>query len=237
MAWLIFTFSEKTPVRNFRTYATDFFKKMTEIAQITETPLRVSPPAANPDAAGTAEDMSRLVRALAGRVHARLPRGCGIEMADLIQAGNIGLLQAKRTFSPQAGAPLAGYAKFRIRGEMLDTVRRNSGPLFMHFTRQNDTGEEGPDIESRVSAPPEQSPQALVSERQRAMILGQEVDRLPARYRTVVRLRYSRNFSLREIGAALSVHESRACQLHQSALGCLRRALSRRGVRGLSSLM
>src|SRR5579863_10086662 len=25
-------------------------------------------------------------------------------------------------------APLAGYAKFRIRGEMLDTVRRNSGP-------------------------------------------------------------------------------------------------------------
>jgi RNA polymerase sigma factor for flagellar operon FliA len=181
--------------------------------------------------------MARLVRALAGRVHARLPRGCGIEISDLVQAGNIGLLQAARTFRPNGGIPLAGYAKFRIRGEMLDTVRRNAGQHLMHFTRENESGDDEMDLESRIPAAPEHSPHNLAASRQRATIIGQEVDRLPPRYRTVVRLRYSRDFSLREIGAALHVHESRACQLHQIALGCLRRALMRRGVQSLGHLM
>ena len=183
------------------------------------------------------EDMNRLVRAIAGRVLARLPRGSGIEISDLIQAGNIGLLQAARTFSPQSGAPLACYAKFRIRGEMLDTVRRNTGSRRAHFVRQVEATGDEMDIESRIPAPPEHSPHSLVTNIQRAVILGEEVQRLPPRYRTVVRLRYSGEYSLREIGAVLRVRESRACQLHRSALGCLRRALFRRGVRNLSNLM
>ncbi len=65
---------------------------------------------------------SRVVRALAGQLRARLPHECGIEMADLIQAGNVGLLQAARSYDSGRGAPLAGYARFRIRGEMLDMV-------------------------------------------------------------------------------------------------------------------
>ena len=85
------------------------------------------------DRAVQTRDMDRLVRAVAGRVLARLPRGSGLEMADLIQAGNIGLLQAKRTFNPESGVSLAGYAKFRIRGEMLDTVRRCAGPMPVLF--------------------------------------------------------------------------------------------------------
>lgn len=182
-------------------------------------------------------DMSRLVRAIAGRVLARLPRGSGIEMSDLIQAGNLGLLQAARTFRPQNGAPLAGYAKFRIRGEMLDTVRRNSRPGLANPAVPAAADGEDMDMESRIPAPSEHSPHSLLAKSQRATILGQEVQRLPSRYRAVVRLRYSGEYSLREIGAALRVHESRACQIHRVALGRLRRALSKRGVRGLSNLM
>src|SRR5579863_8225660 len=107
----------------------------------------------NPAATAPVEDMSRLVRLLAGRVHARLPRGCGIEMADLVQAGNIGLLQASRTYRPRSGTPLAGYAKFRIRGEMLDTVRRNAGLPLAQFTRGGEAGEDEVDLENTVSAP------------------------------------------------------------------------------------
>jgi RNA polymerase sigma factor for flagellar operon FliA len=191
-----------------------------------------SEPGAQPN-----EEMDRLVRALAGRILARVPKGAGVDMADLIQAGNIGLLQAARTFRPQSGAPLRGYAKFRIRGEMLDTVRRNAGLRPANFVRQGEEAGEDMDIESRVSAPPEHSPDSLAAKGQRAAILGQEVQRLPLRYRTVVRLRYSREFSLREIGAVLRVQESRACQLHQTALGRLRRALSKRGVVHMSNLM
>jgi RNA polymerase sigma factor for flagellar operon FliA len=186
--------------------------------------------------------MNRLVRILAARVLAGLPRDSGIEMADLIQAGNLGLLQAARTFCPQIGAPLAGYAKFRIRGEMLDAVRRNFGPGHAGRTTQGSTADEGgerqgPDLEGMLPAPSEHSPHNLLAKNQRAAILGEEVARLPPRYQAVVRLRYSREFSLREIGAVLRVHESRACQLHRSALGRLRRALWKRGLRGLSTLI
>jgi RNA polymerase sigma factor for flagellar operon FliA len=88
-----------------------------------------------------------------------------------------------------------------------------------------------------IPAPPEHSPHSLLAKNQREAILGEEVARLPPRYQAVVRLRYSREFSLREIGAVLRVHESRACQLHRSALGRLRRALWKRGLRGLSTLI
>ncbi len=181
--------------------------------------------------------MNRLVRMLAGRVLAGLPRDSGIEMSDLIQAGNVGLLQAARTFSPQNGAPLAGYAKFRIRGEMLDAVRRNSNPGRANLTTQSSEAEDGLSMESIIPAPAEHSPHNVLAENQRAAILGEEVARLPPRYRAVVRLRYSSEFSLREIGAVLRVQESRACQLHRSALGRLRRALSKRGFRCMSTLM
>lgn len=181
--------------------------------------------------------MSRLVRILASRVLAGLPRDTGIEMADLIQAGNLGLLQAERSFKPENGAPLWGYAKFRIRGEMLDAVRRNSRPARAGIMTQGSTAEDGVDLEAMIPASSDYSPFSVLARNQRAAILDEEVARLPERYRAVVRMRYASEFSLREIGEALSVHESRACQLHQSALGHLRRALSRRGVRSLSTLM
>ena len=190
------------------------------------------PPVRSVAAADVASpDLSRLVRALAGRVHASLPKGSGIEMSDLIQAGNLGLLQAARTFRPETGAPLAGYAKFRIRGEMLDAVRRHSGPEIPGApvpgcppNSQENT------LETAISAPPEHSPQASLLARERAEILDQELERLPPRHRKVVRLRYKEELTLREIGALLHVNESRACQLHRSALKSLRRALRNRGV-------
>lgn len=181
--------------------------------------------------------MTRLVRIVASRVLSGLPRDCGMELSDLIQAGNIGLLQAERSYSPGYGAPLSGYAKFRIRGEMLDAVRRNTRIARAGITMQGSTAEDGTDLEAMIPAPPESSPYAAAAKNQRAAILDEEVARLPERYRNIVQMRYSREYSLREIGDALSVHESRVCQLHQTALDRLRRALSRRGVRSASVLI
>ncbi len=182
-------------------------------------------------------DMGRLVQILAARVHATLPRDSGVELSDLIQAGNVGLLQATRTFSSLCGTPLSGYAKFRIRGEMLDTVRRHSDHLRLQPAPQFSTSQDPPDLENTLPARSEDSPHRLLAMSQSAAILGEEVNRLPPRHRAVVRMRYSREYSLREIGAVLRVHESRACQLHRSALGRLRRALSKRGLRGLSMMI
>jgi RNA polymerase sigma factor for flagellar operon FliA len=182
-------------------------------------------------------DMARLVKILAARVHATLPRDSGVELSDLIQAGNIGLLQATRTFCSVSGTPLAVYAKFRIRGEMLDTLRRHSDYLRLQLAPQFSTLQDPPDLENTLPARSEDSPHRLLAMSQSAAILGEEVNRLPPRHRAVVRMRYSREYSLREIGVVLRVHESRACQLHRSALCRLRRALSKRGLRGLSTMI
>ena len=188
-------------------------------------------------------DMSRVVRILAGRLHARLPHDCGIEVADLIQAGNVGLLQAARSYEPSRGAPLEGYAKFRIRGEMLEVVRRSAESARMVDTdsaiaeesTDRDCGSGGSSF-GTCAGMNENSPQISFFKRERAKIIGEEVKRLPARYRTVVRLRYSGEMTLRQIGAVLSVNESRACQIHHNALNLLKRALRNRGVRELSHL-
>jgi len=180
-------------------------------------------------------ELDRMVRAVAGRLRARLPDECGIEMADLVQAGKVGLLQAARSYEPSRGAPLAGYAKFRIRGEMLDMVRRNMGRERLGSSLPADA-DGCSDWESRIPASPDSSPQNGIMNRQRSEMIVEEIDRLPAKYRTVVRLRYSREMTLRQIGQVLSVNESRACQIHQRALSRLKRALSNRGVKHLSHL-
>lgn len=180
-------------------------------------------------------DMERVVRGIAGQLHARLPQGCGIELRDLIQAGNVGLLQAARNFRQDSGAPLGGYARFRIRGEMLDMVRRSaSAPQASSLRVREDS--EAATVDSALLVSAGNLPDADLSTRQRAEILDEELDRLPARHRTVVRLRYGRQMTLREIGNRLQVNESRACQLHQSALTRLRKALGSRGVSQMAHL-
>ncbi|MDP9170630.1 MAG: sigma-70 family RNA polymerase sigma factor [Acidobacteriota bacterium] len=180
-------------------------------------------------------ELERLVRGLAGRLHARLPRGCGIDVSDLVQAGNIGLLQAASSFDPRHGASLAGFAKFRIRGEMIDMVRRHVGRNRAQPPARS-ADSEAADWESRIPAAAESSPQYSLLQRERAEIISQELSRLPARHRTVVRLRYSREMTLQQIGTELRVNESRACQIHRNALDRLKKALSNRGVRGFSQL-
>jgi len=181
------------------------------------------------------DEMNRMVRALAGRLHARLPQGCGIEIADLVQAGNVGLLKAARAFEPEFGAPLAGYAKFRIRGEMLDLVRRHAGRDRVPTTLPA-IQTEGGEWESACPASPDTSPQSSAQRGQRVAIIAEELGRLPSRYLAVIRMRYANGFTLREIGDQLSVNESRACQIHQSALIRLKRALWNRGVRDFTHL-
>ena len=74
------------------------------------------------------------------------------------------------------------------------------------------------DWESRLPAAPESSPHAGALKQQRLAIISEELERLPAKDRAVVRLRYSGEMTLGQIGRALSVNESRACQIHQRAL-------------------
>lgn len=63
-----------------------------------------------------------LVKRIAYHLMSRLP--ASVQADDLIQAGMIGLLEASRKFDPEQGASFETYAGIRIRGAMLDEIRR-----------------------------------------------------------------------------------------------------------------
>ncbi|HTP39022.1 MAG TPA: RNA polymerase sigma factor FliA [Steroidobacteraceae bacterium] len=63
-----------------------------------------------------------LVKRIAYHLAGRLPPQ--VEVEDLIQAGMIGLLEAARHYSTGRGASFETYAGIRIRGAMLDALRK-----------------------------------------------------------------------------------------------------------------
>ena len=63
-----------------------------------------------------------LVKRIAYHLLARLPDTVLVE--DLIQSGMLGLLEASNNYSDTHGASFSTYAGIRIRGAMLDDVRR-----------------------------------------------------------------------------------------------------------------
>ena len=68
------------------------------------------------------EKYSVLVRRIAHHLLGRLPPSVQVE--DLIQAGMIGLLEAQKNYDGNKGASFETYAGIRIRGAMLDDIRR-----------------------------------------------------------------------------------------------------------------
>jgi len=73
-----------------------------------------------------ADDLIRnhapLVKRIAHHLVARLPSS--VQVDDLIQAGMIGLLEASRKYDASKGASFETYAGIRIRGSMMDEVRK-----------------------------------------------------------------------------------------------------------------
>ena len=63
-----------------------------------------------------------LVRRIAYHLMGRLP--ASVDVGDLIQAGMIGLLEAARHFAHDKGASFETFAGIRIRGAMLDELRK-----------------------------------------------------------------------------------------------------------------
>ena len=72
---------------------------------------------------GVVEELLPLVKSIALRIRVKLPDF--IELDDLTQAGLIGLLNACQSYDPNQGANFQTYASIRIRGAILDELRRN----------------------------------------------------------------------------------------------------------------
>jgi RNA polymerase sigma factor for flagellar operon FliA len=65
-----------------------------------------------------------MVKRIAVHLKARIPPF--MEVDELVQVGMIGLIEAARSFNPTKGVAFESYAHTRIRGAMIDEVRRLS---------------------------------------------------------------------------------------------------------------
>ena len=113
-----------------------------------------------------------LVKRIAYHLVSRMPPS--VEVDDLIQAGMIGLLDAARHYTASKGANFETYAGIRIRGAMLDEVRKSDWtPRSVHRTvremsevirkLENETGHEArpTDVAKALGIPIEDYHKAL----------------------------------------------------------------------------
>lgn len=91
------------------------------------------------------------IRILALRLKAKLPQS--VELNELISAGSLGLLDALGKFNPERGIKFDTYSENRIKGAMLDELRRMD--WFSRGLRQKVKVLEGAqrDIEHETGAP------------------------------------------------------------------------------------
>jgi RNA polymerase sigma factor for flagellar operon FliA len=212
------------------------------------------------------------VRYLARRIHERLPRHVPFE--DLVHAGVIGLIDALNKFDRTKRVQFASYAKFRIRGAMLDSLREMDwGPrdlrrkgrrveeaertLSMNLGRAPTESEvaaelnlellefqqllteldglevgslhlESPwdgteeDLCDYLPNAPEDTPFFRCMRSEMKELLGRAVADLPEKEQQVLSLYYFEELTMKEVGTALGIGESRVSQIHSLAVVRLR---------------
>jgi len=93
-----------------------------------QAPQTPGPVGRTPGAVNEAHDRINcclpMVESIARRLHGSLPENAGVELHDLAQSGLLGLVSAGRCYDPSAAVPFSVYARYRIEGEMLDSLRR-----------------------------------------------------------------------------------------------------------------
>jgi RNA polymerase sigma factor for flagellar operon FliA len=112
------------------------------------------------------------VRFIAQKIHARLPQHIPLE--DLVNTGVLGLIEALAKFDPTRNVQLQSYARYRIQGAILDSLREQdwSPRLLRQKERQLELAREK--LQFQLGRPPTQTELANtleISERQLQLLL------------------------------------------------------------------
>lgn len=101
------------------------------------------------------ERYAPLVKRIAHHLMARLP--ASVQLDDLLQSGMLGLLEASKNFDGSKGASFETFAGIRIRGAMLDEIRRGDWvPRSVHRNYRQVTSAIA-ELESRLGRDPRES--------------------------------------------------------------------------------
>src|SRR5438874_9045517 len=108
-----------------------------------------------------------LVKAIAIRVHENLP--VHVDLDDLIHAGVLGLFDSVAKFDPSKNVAFHAYAKHRIKGAILDSLRQMDWASRDLRKRQKQVDAATQDLSSKLGRAP--------SENEMAAELGVSLDR------------------------------------------------------------
>lgn len=160
----------------------------------------------------------------------------GLDLDDLVGAGWIGLLQAAEGYNPARGVQFTTYAIALVRGAIQEALRRwdfvprrerermkreaVQAPLLLSLDAPGAGCESGTLGEHLPDPAP--GPEARLLEDCTRTTLRQAMERLPKREQQILRLRYGRKRTFREIGQQMGLTEQRVHQLHRISLTRLR---------------
>ncbi len=232
---------------------------------------QTSPPAAAPLArVEMTDELARkyLVRVMAHakRLARRLP--AHVSLNDLVSAGLLGVVEGFLRFDPARLESLDAYLDHRIRGAMMDELRRVDPLTRVQRGFARELGRASRDLSAQRGAATEEAlagaldldvgelrrrvaqlatatslhatadedgtdrvadqgpaPDESAAASEARSLLAHATAALPPREREVLRLYYEESRTLREIGTAMSVSESRVSQLHSQAIRRLRALL------------
>ena len=93
-----------------------------------------------------------LVRQIAWHLHGRVH--ASTEIDDLVQIGYYGLILAAQNYTVQEGATFASYASLRIRGSIVDHLRKNSNLCRTTIQMQQQANRAERELQTQLGRPP-----------------------------------------------------------------------------------
>ena len=158
---------------------------------------------------------------LAGRIARRVRQGGAhdrFDVEDLTQVGTLGLMEAARRYDPKNGGSFETYARVRIRGAVLDEIKRRANDEILMSVSPSRLEE----VRDNSARP---DPIHRTDLRQS---LDRACRRLTEREREVVFFHYYQDLSLSEVSMRLSISKPRVTRIHESALLKLSKTVDRK---------
>jgi RNA polymerase sigma factor for flagellar operon FliA len=154
-----------------------------------------------------------------------IPRSVRKKMATLQQAtGSVQQRLGRSATESEIGAALG------LLPDKMSAFVQKSRSLSLVSLDQIDTpDEEGPHLRERLPQSEARDQLKVMIEQDNGRLLAAAIEELPKRERLVLRLYYYEEASLKEVGKALSVSESRIWQMRGRAVSRLKASLARSG--------
>ncbi len=184
-----------------------------------------------------------LVKKVASRIHRRLPEGT-VEFEELVNVGVIGLMKAVDKYD-EAKAKFSTYAYIKIRGEILDFLRKldplprnlrnkiknsdwedvkEEAVFFLSIEENLFRNSDGIKVKDTLaSTVPD--PEDEVEKKERMELLSKAIGKLSEKEQLVLQLIFVEELDLKSVAEILNISVSRVSQIKTSALKKLRNLL------------